>query len=138
MSNIFKVTDLLATNGPRVHDLATNPARGGAREFKGFAFPDHRTAVEVPEEFALGLVGNDGFLVVDHTGRELKAVAQAVEQAGAAPAEITMRDDQVVARLDELTKEALMTRAVAIDGDNAEAHKTKDQLIDFIRTSRAA
>lgn len=121
---MYRVRDLLATAGPRTHEFLD---RRGVRQ--KFTFKDDTDYVDVPMSIATKVIGNEGFEVLNQRGMVLRAVrsADTGQQKG-----IILAHDEIVAKYDELTTDALIERAVAAgfkpEGDDT----TRDQLIDFL------
>jgi hypothetical protein len=125
-----KVRDLNATTEPRTHDLVDADGVKAA-----YAFPPGAW-VDVPLTIATRwLVGNSGFEVKGPDGQVLKLVAQPQEAAGGRG--LVLRPDQVVASLDELTIDALMSRVQARGGKLTKADG-KQKMVAFLLSGGAA
>lgn len=97
------VWDTNATRGERAHDF------GGLE----VVFKDHRSPVEVPMENARLVAHIPSFRVIGASGEQYLPAGKPEPSVGPA-----MRNDQVVATLDELTLQALKARAKAWEGHN--------------------
>ncbi len=124
----FTALDRVARERRRVHEFL-NPETGKIEIYR--FEPD--AAVPVPRTFALMLARNPDFLVRDEAGQELAIVDG---PAGPAPA---LGADQVVARLPELTHQALIDRVRAVGGQASPA-TPKAEMIAFLvnEAARAA
>lgn len=115
-----RVWDATATRGPRTHQIGESEV----------TFADHRTGVDVPIADARTVAAIPSFKVIGPSGERYLPVGQQ-------PAEVLdkprLRNDQVVASLDELALPALRTRAKAwaTHADYAEAAGKAD-LVRFI------
>lgn len=123
-SVMYQVRDLLATNGARVHELVD---RRGLKQ--RYTFKDDQQYVQIPMSQASRLIGNDGFEVLNNRGLQLRVVKGVTGQAKG----VTLSHDEVVAKYDELTTDALVARATVLgflpeDGQEV----TRDVLIDFL------
>jgi hypothetical protein len=117
------VRDLLAVQAPRVHEVAPG---------KRFTLKaDEDTAL--PYEFAQRLVGSEGFEVRMVTA-EGKAIVLRHQQANDAKGDkATLRADQVIAELGELTGEALAKRcAAAIPDTRFHARSNKAEMVEAL------
>jgi hypothetical protein len=116
--------DLLAVDGPRTHDF---PDESG--KLRSITF-EPRRFVAVPMDVAMILVGNEGFEVRDPNGTPLKVQKHTgpVGNQG-----IVLRPDEVVAKLDELSTEALLERAKRFpEGGKLKKADGRAALISFI------
>lgn len=120
-----KVLDLTAKKDARIHDLWDRSV------LRRYTFkPDEER--ELPMRVAAPLVANAGFRVTDDRGIVLRTVERTVNGE-----RVSMRSDQVVARLDELTKEALIERVREAGGDPAKL-RTKEELAAWLIRQLAA
>jgi len=126
-SVMYKVYDKLATNGARTHELMDK--LGNTRQF---VFNSNETPVDVPMPFALRLIGNDGFAVLNERGMEmyLDYNEDSEENQG-----IRLALDQVVATFHELSLDALMNRAKAL-GKIFRKADGKDAIISFLMENK--
>ena len=124
MNELYSITDLLTRDlGPRQHEL-TNPATGKIERFK-FAEGE---ATRCPRWAALALAALPGFEVADPRGKRLRIAAA----RRAAPAR-DLAPDEVVARLEELTQDALLARCQARDSGCGFGKSTrKTELVDWL------
>jgi hypothetical protein len=99
---IFKVRDVLATNGPRTHELLDS--RGIVHKY---VFPNDRDSIDIPMSMAASLIGNEGFIVQNQEGRELRAVRRETQGANRG---VILSFDETVAKYEELTQDALLAR----------------------------
>lgn len=118
-----QVKDLNATTDARRHDLLDADGKIVSFDF----MPNRYTAVPLTMATRF-LVGNSGFEVLGPDGQVLRLMAQ--PQTGAGPG-IVLRPDQVIASLDELTLDALVTRAVAKGGKFTKA-SGKKAVVEFL------
>ena len=125
MTDLYSVTDLLTRDlGPRQHELA-NPATGKVERFK---FSEGE-ATRCPRGAALVLAALPGFEVQDPKGRTFRIETQ----RRAAPAR-DLGPDEVVARLEELTSEALLARCQAEPDCPLGKSARKTELVDWLLT----
>lgn len=120
---LYKVRDLLAYNGPRVHELPDS--RGIVRKY---AFANSESFVEIPMPIAAKLIGNDGFQVLNERGHEMRV--QKLEGEGNNKG-VILAYDEVVAKYDELTLDALKAR-VERAGGKIQQGARKDDLVSFL------
>lgn len=121
---VYKVIDTSATNEAptRVHDIFYN----GKTERITFKAGE---PTELPQGLAMKF-NQDGFIVIDENGETYKppvAKSEVVTKH--------LNDGEVVARLDELTIEALMARAALLPGGE-KVKKSKKELVEFLTTSK--
>jgi len=126
---MYKVKDLNAIAGERVHDLI-DPRTG---KVEGFRFIDQYTAIEIPMPIALGLVGNDAFEVSDAKGHVLKPRRTDGNDNNIG---VILRAHETIATFDELTHGSLLARATEISeksgGPKFTKAVSKDELITFL------
>lgn len=117
------VTDVLATAGPRTHTLLDAKGRSHI-----YTFADSREQRPVPSEIVISsrLIQNDGFIVRKvKDGAVLKPRYENEETA-------VLQADETVARYDELSHQALLTRCKN-RGRTAYNKATKrDEMITFL------
>lgn len=119
---MFRVRDKNATIGPRIHDMP------GAR----YALKAHEDT-EVPEKHALLFLRDEAFEVRDDTGNLL---ASAGHLANERDANRVLASDETIARYEELTAAALLSRAVLRPGAGEFTRKTpRAELIEFLTTA---
>lgn len=105
---MYGVEDLNATRVgvERAHDIIV------AGEIITYPFrPRHST--KMPFAHAVKFLKNKAFRVTDASGKVYEPIAEAKPEARAS---LSIADDEVIARLDELTVESLAIRANALDG----------------------
>lgn len=117
---MFKVRDLCATAGKRVHEMADQDSRPVK-----FEFLDHHDAIDVPYRFALKFAAIDGFEVTDGAGRRIRTVRETTRQV------LELDKNQVVATFEELTTESLHKRAGRAGG-NFKKNASRVELIAFL------
>jgi hypothetical protein len=121
----YTAIDRNAVERVRTHEFLNKDT--GRVEFYRF----HPTAdgqdnpTTVPQAFALLLAKNPDFLVKDDQGHELRIV-ETID--GAAP---VLAADQVIAKLTELTQEALVARVLAAGGKGGKT-TARAELIAFL------
>ena len=120
---MYKVRDLLAYNGARVHELLDS--RGITRKY---AFANSDTFIEIPMPIAARLIGNEGFQVLNERGHEMRV--QKIEGQGNNKG-VILAYDEVVAKYDELTVESLKSR-VERAGGKIQQGARKDDLVSFL------
>ena len=125
MTDLYSATDLLTRDlGPRQHEL-TNPATGKVERFK-FAEGE---ATRCPRWAALVLATWPGFEVQDPKGRSFR-----IEAARRAAPARELGPDEVIARLEELTQEALLARCQAEPDCPLGKSARKTELVDWLLT----
>lgn len=122
----YRVRDLCATRGSRVHDLMVNG------RMQKVTFPEN-DYIELDPMTAAPLIGNDGFEVKTASGIVLRPVSD--HDHG-----LTLRTGQVVAELHELDKAALAARCKALPGGHKfhPIKSSKSDMIDFLMRSQSA
>lgn len=123
MATMYKVRDKLATHGPRVHELVD--ARGMIQKL---VFPSSDVFIDVPMPLAAKLIGNDGFQVLNERDHEMRV--QKIEMEGANTG-VFLSYDEIVAKYEELTHEALLTRATKAGGKFTGKNK-KEEIISYL------
>jgi hypothetical protein len=129
MADMLWVKDVNAIDETREHDLVWPDGKKDR-----FPFPP-RKFVEIPQVLAVRwLVGNKGFEVREGgpDGQVLK-MAPVAQDTARGKASIQLRNDQVIAVLDELTLEALLARVQKAGGQMTRANGKK-ALVDFLMT----
>lgn len=116
---MFSVFDLNAREGTRWHDFP-----GGVRYGLKASEP-----TPVPEHHALLLLRDSSFRVIDDQGNELTSVEHL---AGERDPSRTLAADETIARYAELTKDALLARAVQRPGASFTRQSTRDELVEFL------
>ena len=125
MTDLYSVSDLLTRDlGPRQHEL-TNPATGKIERFK-FAEGE---ASKCPRWAALVLAALPGFEVTDPKGRSFR-----IESARRTAPARALGADEVIARLEELTQEALLARCQAEPDCPLGKSARKTELVDWLLT----
>ena len=118
----------------RVLDLNAqrfNTTRQHKLEGKYFTFKSSEPT-DVPFDIAMKhLVANDTFEVRDQEGNLIEAMrSEESSVPGSAP--VAMKADETIARLEELTFEALKDRAEKHEDYEAGAHPKKDDLVAYL------
>lgn len=118
-----KVLDKAAINSERTHEL-----RNLEGTLEPFTFKP-RKHMPIPYSFAVSLLGNDGFEVLDENNKVLRPMRQRGEVDLMA-----LSHDEVIAKLSELRPEALIVRAKALPGgDNfVKGEVDYEDLVEFI------
>lgn len=119
---MFKVRDTTASVA-RTHVMLDDNKRP-----MNFTFPNDVDAVDVPYRYALKFARITSFEVTDPTGRVIRAIPQKKLDAG-----FHIDHDECVAKYDELTHEALLSRATNAGGA-FKSKVTKSELIAFLMT----
>lgn len=117
---MFKVRDTTATAGAKTHIMLN--AKGGKVPF---TFPNDYDLIQVPYHYALQFARIAEFQVYDQNMRLIRAVA--TEQVNG----VRLERDEVIAKLEELTKEALYNRAIKAGG-NFKSGASKQEFMDFL------
>lgn len=129
MANLY-VEDLTAKPGfpPRKHDFLGDDGGVISYEFK----PSEKKEMATHE--AAKFLKHDHFLVTDKDGFQIKPIPKDRGEKEARP---TLGGDEIVARYDELTIDALITRVNAMPG-GGQAGKAwgKKKLIEFLKDKR--
>lgn len=122
---MYKVRDLLATDPahcPRVHEVLD--AKG---QIVKYSFKNADTYIKMPMNMATKFIGNEGFQVLNERGHEMRAQRiETDENRG-----VILAYDQTVARYEELTHDALLTRA-NIAGGTFKKNSSKDEMISYL------
>lgn len=123
----YFVIDTRATQGARTHEMVN--AQGRIVQYK---FPDFVTAIPVPHSHAMLFSAIAGFEVYDKDQNQIttKTVASATGSAA-----LTLRADEVIANLDELTVEALRARVLKIPGNTPKtvpARTRREELVAIL------
>ena len=85
--------------------------------------------VEMSESHAMQFLKDDAFIVTDADGKRLKTVSKKDVDVG----NIVLEADEVVAKYDELTREALYARCKIIPGaEEIKAGSRKDAMVSFL------
>lgn len=120
----YYVVDTNATNGPRIHDMVNAQGRIIRYEFKDFV-----TATAVPHSHAMRFSAIPGFEVYDS---DQNAITTKEVKGASGSAALTLRADEVIANLEELTVEALRARVLKIPehgNPKAVARMKRDDLV---------
>lgn len=127
----LRVLDKTAIHGKRIHELPNGKGGYDRHTFE----PD--TYLTLPPHAASPLIGNDAFVVETSDGIVLRPIVETVGR-GEGEAKITLSPDQVIASLDELTKDALYLRARnAGVGEGLHPIKTpREELISVVLRAR--
>jgi hypothetical protein len=122
----YTARDKNAYRGSRAHDVVLNDGT-----VKNYAFPNESTFIPVPTEVAMKLSKIPGFEVKDTRG--LVVVPQQIEEQTGLNEIVSLSSDQVIANLNELTKEALIVRANAPElGGKFKNNASKESLVQFL------
>lgn len=122
----YTARDKNAYRGARSHDIQMNDG-----SVKSFQFPNESSYIPVPAEVAMRLSRIPSFEVKDSRG--LTVIPQQVEEETGMGEVVSLAADQVIANLNELTKEALTLRANSPElGGKFKANTSKETLIQFI------
>lgn len=121
---MFLVTDLTASKGPRTHDFRHTDGK----HIKKVTFPNDESAVEIPVDYARGLIGIDGFRVTDLKGIEQKPRVEYDMYNNA----VTLPPSKVIADVEELTQAALLVRAAKVPGSDFKGNASREALINFL------
>ena len=129
--NTLKVMDLTATADcpVRDHEMVVDD------RVQKFAFSMGEAKV-MPYTTALKFSQNPGFEVSHMDDRPFVAPPSDVDERDEIP-KISLEDDEVIARMDELVKPALLVRAQIID-DTIKDSTGKDELVAFLKADRLA
>ena len=121
----YRVRDLCATRGSRVHELMVNG------RMQKVIFPEN-DYIELDPMAAAPLIGNEGFEVTTLSGIVLKPVSD--QDYG-----LVLRTGQVVAELHELDKAALAARCKALPGGHKfhPIKSPKSDMVDFLMRSQS-
>lgn len=123
----YFVIDTRATQGARTHEMVN--AQGRIVQYK---FPDFVTAIPVPHSHAMLFSAISGFEVYDKDQNQITTKTVASSTGTAA---LTLRADEVIANLDELTVEALRARALKIPGNTPKtvpARTRREELVAML------
>lgn len=119
-AELFDVYDTSAVTGPRVHDILFEG------QVEQITFEPHKPT-KMTRERALKF-NKDGFTVKDPSGNVFKPVVD--EDALLRE---RLKPDEVIARYDELSADALRARAVVLVGGEKMADATRDELVAFLK-----
>lgn len=97
---------------------------------------EYGKALRLPFDAALKFLKEPAFIVIDpNTGEKFDPTPKAPE--GVSSAALELAADEVIAKLDELTQEALFLRAKQLDGsDHLKKGTPKTELIAFLAAKR--
>lgn len=127
---IFTVYDLNAkAGGPgRIHEIITEMRGDEVISTKSYELFSDRPC-EMPEEHALKFLRDKAFVVMDNRGKRVEPV----EIKDITSAKMRLEDNEVIAKLEELTREALLKRAKVMPGsEDVKASDTKETLVSFL------
>ena len=128
--NTLRVIDRAAMMGPRTHHMPNEP---GTRDSQ-YVFPDWQTAIEVPIHHAMMFAQAPDFEVYDQDGKPL--TMRNLEGVGGT-GKLVLRPDETIARLDELSREALIDRAKRLPGgDKISRMKREDMLAALLAANK--
>lgn len=123
MSIMYRVRDKLAYAGPRTHELYDS--RGILQKF---TFKDDQTWIEMAMPLAAKLIPIDGFEVQNERGYVMRAEQITPDSAKQG---VILAFDEVVAKYDELTRDALQYRANKLGG-SFKGNSPKEEMISFL------
>lgn len=109
----YFVIDTRATQGARTHEMVN-----AANRIVQYKFPDFVTAIPVPHAHAMKFSAIPGFEVYD---KDQNQITTKTVTGVTGAASLTLRADEVIANLDELTVEALRNRVLKIPGHTAKS-----------------
>lgn len=118
-------------NGSRTHELIVNGLP------QQFTF-DYTKTLDLPFAIAQKFLQHDNFVLVDESGNQIvpRRLPKQPHELGAGET-LTMADDEVIARLDELNNAALLARAVTLKGGERFVDKPeREALIAFLVEER--
>jgi hypothetical protein len=124
-ANTLRVIDSAAKMGPRTHSMPNEP---GTRE-SVYTFPDWQTAIDVPIHHAMQFAQAPDFEVYDQDGKPL--TMRNLDGVGGT-GKLVLRPDETIARLDELSREALVDRAKRLPGGDKIARMKREDMIDAL------
>jgi hypothetical protein len=128
--NTLRVIDRAAMMGPRTHLMPNEP---GTRD-SSYTFQDWQTATEVPIHHAMMFAQCPDFEVYDQDGKPL--TMRNLEGVGGT-GKLVLRPDETIARLDELSREALIDRAKRLPGgDKISRMKREDMLAALLAANK--
>jgi hypothetical protein len=125
----LQVTDTTCTPAypTRTHDIMYQ----GRRAQVTF---NYGNPLRLPIDVALKFLKDEAFVVTDEDGNQYDPTPKAPEAAGA---EFKLAPDEIVAKLDELTQEALYLRAKQLNGsDHIKKGTPKTELVAFLAAQR--
>jgi hypothetical protein len=119
----WQVRDLNAKNGIRYHEPVVGQVVGlSAKEW-----------TSVPENIARKFLVDPAFEVLNEDGQPVASMPDQAKERGQA-GNVRLKNDEVIARLDELNRDALMARAARIPGGEKFNRNTKrETLIDWLK-----
>lgn len=121
----FMVRDLLATQGSRTHELVDYE---DSTVSKRFNFAGKDVPIKVPFKFAMCLLGKEGFELTNSKGEIIRPRKDQKDTVGQ---EVTLAVNEVIAKLDELTADALAERVIKVGGTKGK----KEEMIAFLIAS---
>jgi hypothetical protein len=121
----LRVIDSAAKMGPRTHLMPNEP---GTRD-SSYTFPDWQTAVSVPLHRAMMFAQAPDFEVYDEDGKPL--TMRNLEGVGGT-GKLVLRPDETIARLDELSREALVERAKRLPGGDKIARMKREDMLSAL------
>lgn len=123
----YFVIDTHATQGARTHEMVT-----ASNRIVQYKFPDFVTAIPVPHSHAMRFSAIEGFEVYD---KDQNQITTKTVTGTTGTAALTLRADEVIANLDELTAEALRLRVLKIPGNTPKtvpARTRREELVAIL------
>lgn len=124
-SNSLRVIDTAAKTGPRTHEMPNEPGERTST----YTFPDWQTAIEVPVHHAMIFAQIPDFECYGIDGKPIKL--RKVDGA-AGSGKLVLRADETIARLDELTRDAIIERVKRLPGGDKLARLKVKDMIDAL------
>lgn len=119
----WKVRDKNAKNGVRYHEPVEGTVVG----------LDAKNWTDVPENIARKFLVDPAFEVLNEDGQPVASMPDQAKERETA-GNVRLRSDEVIARLDELNRDALMARAARIPGGEKFNRNTKrETLVDWLK-----
>lgn len=132
----FGVTDTNAKKGPRTHDIITEMDDEGEVVTMASYALNRTEPTFMPESHALQFLKDKAFVVVDDKGHRIEPlIAPTAEELGG----LVLKDDETVANLSELSKEALYKRCKvhAMAEEIKPTATKKEEMIAFLVAMKA-
>ena len=122
MTGFYLVRDLNATVRPRTHEFLNSEGHPVP-----VTFSNAYTPARVEAEIAMTLVGIPGFVVTDEHGSAI--TSHAVDDGN--DGTVILAANQTIATYDELSRDALLTRALTLGGKFTRT-ANKEELVAFL------
>lgn len=122
---------IMTVSGARRHEQLVDGA------VKVFSF-EHAVPTKLPFAIAMKFLKTEGFVLTDENGKPIEFERVPDQPNAANSAQFKLAGNQVVARYDELSQEALLIRAAQLPGGEVfKKNAKRAEIIDFLIKTRA-